>query len=99
MRSCHTAANEFLRQFWSSVFPPPSDGNVLAVPSAAQRATKAAKMAGYLIKFPEKIEAIVESAKQMSVDAAKIETAMKPVMAAVDKAVQFHKMQLQKGAK
>lgn len=99
MRSCHTAANEFLRQFWSSAFPPPSDGNILTALSAAQRATKAAKMAGYLVKSPEKIEAIIESAKQEGVDAAKIETAMKPVLAAVDKAVQFHKMQMQKAAK
>ena len=51
------------------------------------------------MKLPEKIEAIVESAKQMSVDSSKIETAMKPVMEAVDKAVQYHKTQLQKAAK
>ena len=99
MRSCHTAANEFLRQFWSSVFPPPSDGNILTALSAAQRATKTAKMAGYLVKFPEKIEAIIETAKQQGFDATKVETAMKPVLAAVEKAVQFHKAQLQRAAK
>jgi transcription initiation factor TFIIH subunit 1 len=56
-------------------------------------------MASYLVKFPEKIEAIVGIAKGEGVDPNKIETAMKPVLMAVEKALAFHKTQTQKGAR
>lgn len=61
LRTCQTAANEFLRQFWTSIYPPPSD---LPTPgaTAAQRSAKAAKMAGYLGKTHEKVDALVRAA-------------------------------------
>ncbi|KAI5123068.1 hypothetical protein M0805_000502 [Coniferiporia weirii] len=90
MRTCQTAANEFLRQFWSSVYPPPAEGHVLAAATPAQKAAKIAKMAGYLAKTPEKVDAIVQTARSEGFDPVKIEVAMKPVLAAVDKALQFH---------
>ncbi|EJD02865.1 uncharacterized protein FOMMEDRAFT_140693 [Fomitiporia mediterranea MF3/22] len=90
MRTCQTAANEFLRQFWSAAFPSPADGSTLGMASPAQRAAKSAKMAGYLAKTPEKIDAIIATARNSGVDAAKIEVAMKPVLTAVEKALQFH---------
>lgn len=73
MRTCQTAANEFLRQFWSSVFPSPADGIPSGSANAAQKAAKAAKMAGYLTKTPEKVKAIVQTAHKSGLDATKIE--------------------------
>ena len=73
MRTCQTAANEFLRQFWSAIYPPPSDLQTVSSSTPAQKAAKAAKMAGYLAKTPEKVNAIVETARAAGIDAAKIE--------------------------
>ncbi|OCB85697.1 hypothetical protein A7U60_g7348 [Sanghuangporus baumii] len=89
MRTCQTAANEFLRQFWSSVVPASGEGPMSSA-SPAQKAAKAARMAGYLVKTPEKIQAIIEMARSSGVDAGKIEMAMKPVSTAVEKALQFY---------
>ncbi|EAU91033.1 hypothetical protein CC1G_03201 [Coprinopsis cinerea okayama7 len=76
MITCQTAANEFLRQYWSSTFPPPSDQLPgLAVPTPAQRATKAQKMIGYLGKTHEKVHALVQVAQQHGIDGSKIENA------------------------
>ena len=38
MLACQTAANEFLRQFWLAIYPPPAD-----LPTAAPAATPAQK--------------------------------------------------------
>ena len=104
MRTCQTAANEFLRQFWSAVYPP-MDGTVPL--SAPQKNAKISKMTGYLAKTPEKVNAIINTARQSGLNAAKIEVvsiaplinrialftddiqAMRPVLAAVEKALQF----------
>lgn len=61
LTTCQTAANEFLRQFWTSIYPPPSDLPTPSV-SAAQRSVKAAKMAVYLSKTHEKVDALVRAA-------------------------------------
>jgi transcription initiation factor TFIIH subunit 1 len=71
MRTCQTAANEFLRQFWTATYPPITDGPSLSTP--AQRAAKASKMVGYLSKTPEKVAAIVQTAQQQGLDAARVE--------------------------
>jgi transcription initiation factor TFIIH subunit 1 len=77
MRTCQTAANEFLRQFWSAIYPQQSDfptlGGAAASANASARAVKAAKMAGYLEKTPEKIKAIVSMAEHAGVDRSKVE--------------------------
>ncbi|KAF5351862.1 hypothetical protein D9756_007575 [Leucocoprinus leucothites] len=92
MTTCQTAANEFLRQFWSATYPPPVDSqSVLSVATPAQRATKAAKMIGYLAKTPEKVEALVRMSQQHGIDGSKVETAMKPVLNAIDQALNFHR--------
>lgn len=75
MTTCQTAANEFLRQFWSATYPPPVDSqSVLSVATPAQRAAKAAKMIGYLAKTPEKVEALVRMAQQHGLDGSRVET-------------------------
>lgn len=73
MTSCQTAANEFLRQFWSATYPPLGDLPNLATATPAQRATKAAKMIGYLSKTHEKVHAIVWTAQQQGLDATRVE--------------------------
>ncbi|TFY80605.1 hypothetical protein EWM64_g3406 [Hericium alpestre] len=89
MRTCQTAANEFLRQFWSSIYPSTAELQSLAPATPAQKAAKAARMATYLSKTPEKVMAIVVAAQKAGVDHRKVEIGMKPIMDAVDKALAF----------
>ncbi|KDQ57793.1 hypothetical protein JAAARDRAFT_687589 [Jaapia argillacea MUCL 33604] len=91
MATCQTAANEFLRQYWSSVYPPASELQTLATPTLAQRATKEAKMIGYLVKTHEKVDALVRTARIEGVEPGRVEIAMKPVLNAVDKALAHHR--------
>jgi transcription initiation factor TFIIH subunit 1 len=67
MRSCHNAANEFLRQYWSAILPNPTAPTLSAAAKTA-RATKAAKMAGYLRVTDRKVEAVVHTATIAGVD-------------------------------
>ena len=73
MTTCQTAANEFLRQFWLTVYPPPADLQLASAVSPAQKAAKAAKMIGYLEKTHEKVGALVGTAKQNGVDPARVQ--------------------------
>ncbi|EIN11764.1 hypothetical protein PUNSTDRAFT_50633 [Punctularia strigosozonata HHB-11173 SS5] len=91
LTTCQTAANEFLRQFWSAIYPPPSDAPVLSASTPAQKAAKAAKMAGYLSKTQEKVDALVRMATAEGVDPSKVEIAMNPVLNAVNHALAFHR--------
>jgi len=74
MITCQTAANEFLRQFWSATYPPPAEFQTAAVTTPAQRAAKAAKMIDYISKTHEKVQAIVQIAQQHGIDPLRIET-------------------------
>ncbi|KAJ3910316.1 hypothetical protein F5879DRAFT_1058559 [Lentinula edodes] len=87
MRSCQTAANEFLRHFWTSTCPPMTDRQSSSLSTPAQRAAKAAKMIGYLSKTPEKIAALVQTAQQQGIDPSRVEVAMQPVFNAVERAL------------
>jgi transcription initiation factor TFIIH subunit 1 len=72
MRTCQTAANEFLRQFWSAIYPP--IGETLGGPTTlAQKTAKATRMAGYLIKTPEKVAAIIRAAEMAGVDRTRVQ--------------------------
>jgi transcription initiation factor TFIIH subunit 1 len=73
MTTCHTAANEFLRQFWLSIYPPPNALST-SMTTPAQKAAKAAKMIGYLEKTGEKVDSIVQSAVEEGVDANAVQT-------------------------
>ena len=73
MTTCQTAANEFLRQFWASIYIPTSEGRTLAPSTPAQRQIRAKKMAGYLAKTPEKIDAIIRTARNRGIEAQKVE--------------------------
>jgi transcription initiation factor TFIIH subunit 1 len=71
LTTCQTAANEFLRQFWTSLYPPPTTTSSSATPS--QNAAKAAKMAGYLSKTREKVEALVRAGQLEGVEPERVE--------------------------
>jgi len=62
MRTCQTAANEFLRQFWSAIYPPAGE-TLVGSTTPAQKTAKATRMAGYLTKTPEKVAAIIRAAE------------------------------------
>ncbi|KAI9511168.1 hypothetical protein F5148DRAFT_975611 [Russula earlei] len=88
MRTCQTAANEFLRQFWSAIYPPA--GETLGGPTTlAQKTAKATRMAGYLTKTPEKVAAIIRAAEMAGVDRGRVQTGMQPTLDAVSKALRF----------
>lgn len=79
MRTCQTAANEFLRQFWSAIYPPP--GETLGGPTTpAQKTAKATRMAGYLAKTPEKVAAITKAAEMTGVDRGRVQTVRTSVL-------------------
>lgn len=73
MTTCQTAANEFLRQFWLAIYPPLGELQTAASATPAQRATKAAKMIGYISKTHEKVYALVKTAEQHGIDATRVE--------------------------
>ena len=74
MSTCQTAANEFLRHYWHSIYPPPSHSSLpLTETLKGQRAAKAAKMAGYLASTQEKVDAIVKAAQYEKVDPRRVE--------------------------
>ncbi|KAH9949597.1 hypothetical protein B0H21DRAFT_727583 [Amylocystis lapponica] len=99
MMTCQTAANEFLRQFWLSIYPPPTDTQVLSNTSASQKTAKAAKMVGYLEKTGEKVDALVRMAQAEGLDAARVQVAMKPILDAVEKALVFWRARNSKPAR
>ena len=70
MRSCHNAATEFLRQYWSAVLPTPAGalGAGTASTSAELKAAKADKMVHYLMSTAAKVNAIVHTATISHVD-------------------------------
>lgn len=91
LTTCQTAANEFLRQFWSAVFPQQSgDGKTASAATPAQREAKAAKMIGYIMKTPEKAEALIVTAPKYGADQESVRLALKPVLDAVGRAIQFN---------
>ena len=83
MTTCQTAANEFLRQFWQAIYPPPNESQALSVATPVQKAAKAAKMAGYLSKTHEKVEALVAAARMEGVDPARIQVVSFPSLSVV----------------
>ncbi|KIY49107.1 hypothetical protein FISHEDRAFT_42041 [Fistulina hepatica ATCC 64428] len=90
MKTCQTAANEFLRQYWTSVYPPLHDKQ-LSTASPAQRCAKAEKMMSYIYKTPEKIKAIVDMASSYGVDTNRVQQAMAPVLNAANHAMADHR--------
>ena len=74
MTATQTATNEFLRQFWLAIYPPPSEFPTASTLNAAQKAAKAAKMIGYLERTHEKVEALKQGAHSLGVDPGKIYT-------------------------
>ncbi|KIM69040.1 hypothetical protein SCLCIDRAFT_1208455 [Scleroderma citrinum Foug A] len=90
LTTCQTAANEFLRQFWSATYPPMDSPGIFAQ-SLAQRNAKTVKMASYLSGTREKVDALVRAAQAEGVNGVIVEVAMKPVLDAVEHALAFYR--------
>ncbi|KAF8588721.1 BSD-domain-containing protein [Ramaria rubella] len=91
MTTCQTAGNEFLRQFWSAIYPPSSDLQTLATASPAHKAAKADRMADYLSRTPAKVDALIHMARQEGADVIKVQVALQPLLDAVEKALHFYR--------
>ncbi|KAK1924060.1 TFIIH p62 subunit, N-terminal domain-containing protein [Papiliotrema laurentii] len=93
MRSCHNAATEFLRQYWSALLPLPAgalgSGGPAVIPKnkEARDPTKAAKMAKYLAMTERKMDAVVQTAVIAGIDAARVRAALAPTLGAVNVAL------------
>jgi transcription initiation factor TFIIH subunit 1 len=74
MKSCQIATNEFLRQYWSSVYPPAAESQTIMIAAPAQRAAKATKMISYIVQTPEKVNVMKRLAEQSGIDPTRIET-------------------------
>ena len=74
MKSCQIATNEFLRQYWSSVYPPVTESQTVATATPVQRAARATKMISYIAQTPEKVDVMKRLAEQSGIDPTRIET-------------------------
>ena len=74
MRTCHNAATEFLRQYWSAVLPtsPAALGAGTPGQSESAKAAKAERMANYLKGMEGKLEAVVQLGVAVGVDPGRI---------------------------
>jgi transcription initiation factor TFIIH subunit 1 len=81
MTTCQTAGNEFLRQFWTAVYPPASDLQTLATASPMHKAAKADRMADYLSRTPAKIDALVQAGREEGVDPTRVQLVRKESLA------------------
>ncbi|KAF8270272.1 hypothetical protein EI94DRAFT_1798336 [Lactarius quietus] len=88
MRTCQTAANEFLRQFWSAIYPPIGE-TLGGVTTLAQKTAKATRMVGYLTKTAEKVAAIIRAAEMAGVDRTRVQIGMQPTLDATKRALEF----------
>ncbi|KAG8863526.1 RNA polymerase II transcription factor B subunit 1 [Tulasnella sp. 330] len=87
MTSLQTATTEFLRQFWSAIYPPPPEQGLLSVASPQQLSARAEKMVKYLAKTQGKVSALVQKGAQLGMDARRIDATFAPTLTAVDKAL------------
>ncbi|KAI0031749.1 hypothetical protein K488DRAFT_51454 [Vararia minispora EC-137] len=100
MRSCHAAANEFLRQFWTAIYPPPVEAQTLGPPpTPAQKQAKAARMISLLARTSEKVAIVVREAGAAGADRRRVELAMQPVLDAAEHALAFWKVRSSKAGK
>ncbi|KAL1411616.1 RNA polymerase II transcription factor B subunit 1 [Vanrija albida] len=89
MRICHISTNEFLRQYWSAVLPPPpgSLGAGTGGQTPSEREKRAAKMAKYLAGTEGRVNAIVNVAMTERFDPERVRSAMAPTLGAVNVAL------------
>jgi transcription initiation factor TFIIH subunit 1 len=80
MKSCHNAATEFLRQYWSAILPLPP--GALGGPSASPqaRANKAEKMAAYLRLTEGKVDGVVATATAQGISADRVRAVSDPTV-------------------
>ena len=74
MRSCHNAATEFLRQYWSAILPTSALalGAKTTATSESTKSVKAEKMAGYLRLTEGKVDAVIQTARIAGADVGRV---------------------------
>ncbi|GAA96985.1 uncharacterized protein L969DRAFT_90393 [Mixia osmundae IAM 14324] len=91
MVSCQAAANEFLRLYWSACLPArPDDISPAASATPAQKAQKAQRMITYLGKTSDRIQVVLQSARDQRVDVELVKLALQPLEGATSRAMLHH---------
>lgn len=90
METCQTAGNEFLRQFWSAVYPSAFEVQSQSATPAVYREAKADRMVEYIARTPAKVEALVQEARASGVDPGRVQSALQPLLDAVQRAINLH---------
>jgi len=91
MTTCATAANEFLRQFWTAIYPPINEAPAITNSTPAQKSARMTKMVTYLTRTHEKVDAIIDAAQEEGVDLHVMQAAFAPLVASVDRALETYK--------
>jgi transcription initiation factor TFIIH subunit 1 len=74
MTSLQASSNEFLRQFWSAVLPAKvGDVSANALATPAQKAGKAERMKGYLMKMEDRVVGLFKEAEGLRLDLIRVE--------------------------
>lgn len=73
METCQTAGNEFLRQFWSAIYPSAFEVQRQSAPPVYKEA-KADRMVEYIARTPAKIEALVQEARASGADPERVQS-------------------------
>ncbi|MBW0507291.1 hypothetical protein O181_047006 [Austropuccinia psidii MF-1] len=100
--SLHTTTNEFLRQFWTSILPnvvnlaPMSTSSSdKEVPpkalTAEQKALKAQRMMGYIMKTEERIQNLVNQADKHGISQQAILNALEGIVKAAEAATKYYR--------
>ncbi|KAL7419067.1 RNA polymerase II transcription factor B subunit 1 [Cryptotrichosporon argae] len=101
MRSCHNAATEFLRQYYTAILPTAAGALGAGTPSTAPaaKAARAEKMARYLEGTEGKVNAIVAAAEIGRSDPDRVRAAMAPTLGAVAVALRREKQRVAAAAR
>ncbi|GJJ06326.1 hypothetical protein Clacol_000517 [Clathrus columnatus] len=91
MATCQTAGNEFIRQFWSAVYPSSYETPNQMAASSIYRQAKLDRMAEYIARTPAKVEALVQEARQSGTDPERVQAALRPLLDAVERASGFYR--------
>ncbi|PVG02486.1 hypothetical protein CPB86DRAFT_864878 [Serendipita vermifera] len=86
MQNLEATANEYLRQFWYQIYPPP-EGTTRLPPE--ERGKKLGAMRDQLVWVQKRAPELVHLAATNRWDSAKVEEAFKPLMNSIDKALGF----------
>lgn len=74
MATCQTAGNEFLRQFWSAIYPSAFEVQSQSATPSVYKEAKASRMVEYIARTPAKVEALVQEARASGTDPERVQS-------------------------